>query len=265
MKQVFNNLIQELKTNDKLLISVVDANSFTKIIPAKSGADLIKAHGSVENFFESIFKKGHQKILVKKYSKNGTGVQPKENLQFDFSEKPTENTQSVAIENKPIQAVPMNTNNIGMNGTIGLGFAELLNYGIKANESDVLRVKNEFLEKENISLKSQVDDLKEERLKSKYDTETKSNNATMLMGMAETFAPLLMNVLGKGVPATSLNAPAQEARYLSDIKKNMIAFVENETTQDVHIQFLFNVIEKVNTDPSFYENVMNLLNPTSVE
>lgn len=264
MKQVFNNLIQELKINKKLSISVVDTSSFDKIIPAKSGDDLIKAYGSVENFFESIFQKGHRKISITKYSKNGTGLIKKDNLQFDFSEKQTENTQPIAIENKPIQAIPMN-NNIGMNGTIGLGFAELLNYGIKANQSEVLIVKNEFLEKENISLKSQIEDLKEERLKSKYDTEIKSNNASMLMGMAETFAPLLMNVLGKGVPATSLNAPAQEVRYLSDIKKNMIAFVENDTTQDVHIQFLFNVIEKVNTDPSFYENVMNLLNPTSVE
>lgn len=259
MKQEFNNLVEALKTDNKLLISVFNANTFEKIIPAKTGENIILEYGSIENFFENIFQKNHRKISVSKYKKNGTGLLKIGNLQFDFSEKETTNIQPM-IETTPIPAIPMN--NAGMNGMVGLSFPELLNYGIKANESDVLKIENKYLKEQNENFKLQIEELKEERLASKYDSENKKNNSTMLLGMAETFAPLLMNVLGKAnIPSPSLNAPVNDnIANLSDVKKQMIAFVNEETTYDVHLQFLFQIIEKVNSDAGFYDKVLMLIN-----
>lgn len=266
MEQVFNNLVRELKTDNKILISVIDAISFTKIIPAKSGNELIESYGSIENFFETNFQKGHRKISVTKYRKNGTGNSKIGNFQFDFSEKQPTPVETI-VEQKPIQAMPIQTNS-GMNGVVGLGFAELLNYGIKANESEVLKVENTFLKQQNEALKNQVDELKEERLQNKYNSENKKNQNDMLMGMAETFGPLLMNVLAKAPASTALNAPVVQPQFSSDLseaKKQMISFVTNESTFDVHIEFLLSIIDKVNTEQGFYEKVLNLINPQSNE
>lgn len=259
MKQEFNKLIEELKTDSKLLISVINASTYNKIIPAKSGEDLVLEYGSIENFFEDSFKNGNQKILVTKYNKRGTGLTKIANaVLFDFSSKEENTAQPMAVVPQPQAVLPPSLN--GAHQSVGLGVPELINYAVNASRSQVLEIENGYLKANNEDLKKQLDTLKEERMADKYSADNKKNQNEMILGLSQAFLPMLGGLLNKGASAVPLNAPENPFTGLSEKKQQMLDFIAQDTTLDAHIDFLFSIIEKTNVDPNFYTEIQELIN-----
>jgi hypothetical protein len=256
MKQEFENLINNLKNDPKLLISVTDANTLEKVIPARNAEQLTVDYGSVENFFESLFKKGHTKIAVQRYRPQGSGQSKVGNMEtFDFSPK-NENQNPVPTPT-PTPTVSFPALN-GTNQAVAIGLGQAMEMAVNASMVGKLEVENQYLKKENQDLRTQIDELKEERLASKYSAENKKQNNELFLGLAQAFGPALQGLISK-TPDVGLASPAPQPLNLSEAKQELLDFLMNENTLDAHATFLIQIVEKINHDPSFYNELVALM------
>lgn len=262
MGQEFLNIIEKLKTaGDKVAISVFDNEKIKKVVIATFGNDLISKYGSIENFFEDINSKGHKDIAIQEYQKNGTGMKRiGDALRFNFSPKKQSNS-AIVHEATPIPVHPQPA--FGLAGT-GLGFAEIMQLNTNSVLKEKLEERNVYLEQRVKDLESQVYDLKEEKLASKYDSDNKSNQADLFKEIIKA-APMLLGAFSK--PSGGLNAPATQVATsnLSEAKVELIDLIGSPNVSDAMAEVLFSIIEKIHTVQGFYENLDSLLNPKITE
>lgn len=264
MKQEFNNIINQLKNDTRLLISVTDANTLAKVIPARNAQQIIDEYGSIENFFESIYQKGHTKIAIQRYKPQGSGQAKVAAIEtFDFTPK---NENQVVTNPTPV-ATPQSTFPAlnGNNQAVNIGLGQAMEFAVNASMAGKLEVENQYLKKENQDLRTQIDELKEERLAQKYSAENKKNQNELLLGLANAFSPVLPGLFSKS-PDVGLAAPVQNPfAGLSPIKQELIEFVTSDSTLDAHAQFLMQIVERISTDSNFYNQVVEILKPQENE
>lgn len=265
MKQEFNNIINQLKNDSRLLISVTDANTLEKVIPARNGQQITEEYGSIENFFESLFQKGHTKIAIQKYRPQGSGQAKIGAMEtFDFTPK---NENQVVTNYTPV-ATPQQTFPAlsGNNQAVNIGLGQAMEFAVNASMAGKLEVENQYLKKENQDLRTQIDELKEERLAQKYSAENKKNQNELFLGLAQALAPAFQGMVSKTADV-GLASPAPQNPFvgLSPIKQELIEFVTSDSTLDAHAHFLMQIVERISTDPSFYNQVVEILKPAENE
>lgn len=255
MRQDFLNIVQKLKTDSFAAISVYNLDADEKIIPATYGNEFVEKYGSVENFFEDLKAKGIVNILVQEHRKNGSGSKNKGNpMSFNFAQK-KETIAPVVHEATPM---PAQQPFFGLAGT-GLGFTEIMQLNTDSVLKARLEVENEHLKTRNKELEAQVYELKEEKLSNKYDAEAKSGQADLIKTLIQN-APALLGAFTKQTPA-GLNAVHQPTQNVSEVKQHFINMVQSPAISDDFTEFLFGLINRINTDAEFYESLENLLNP----
>lgn len=243
MRQEFNKLVEKLKTDPLTAVSVFDNDNFKYVVKTKYGTEIKSEYGSIENLFEKLNKDGHKNLNIQEYRKNGNSCKKIGNpFQVNFSEKqPQNNTQQ-----------PMN---FGLNGGFGLGFTDIMSLNTDSVLKAKLEARNEILEAKNIELTDKVAELKEQILKDNYSVEKKQGNQELIGGLIQTFAPMLQGMFES--KQAGLNAPAQE--NFSPEKQQLINVIKSASFSDPMAQFLLQVIHTTNTNETFYNEVLLLI------
>jgi hypothetical protein len=258
MRQEFLNIIHQLKNNKYYAISIIDDTTMNKILSTSLGSTLISNYGSVENYFEQLKNSGVTSFTITEYKKNGSGWKNLGNVvrNLTFSDKNTA-VNPVQVYTPPaVQISPLN----GANGqqVVGLGFYEAANLMASSQDKVRLEEENKYLKRNNEELKKLVDELKEERLKSQYDTAGKANQNEMILGLVQNL-PAILNGFKSAAPAPALNAPAPQ-QNVSEVKAEMLQYLSQPTISDQLIHFLYSVADRTTKDIEFAEQVDKLLN-----
>lgn len=241
MRQDFNKIIQRAKIDPITAIAVFDNGSFTQVLKPTFGAELKSTFGSIENYLEKLKQDGITNITVQEYRKNGSSI------------KKVGAPVTVTFGNEK-QPVATNMTQVNSLQGIGLGFTEIMNL----NTDSVLKTKYEteleFTKRELEETKKQRDELKEQILEMRYSTDKSSSTKELLLGVAGLFQPFVQGMVTGGQGA--LNAPAQN---LSQFKSDLIAIVQNNQFSDEFATVLLNIINKINTQENFYEDLLKLM------
>jgi hypothetical protein len=242
--QNLDTLIDKLNTDSFSAVSVLDLDTNTFVFRNKTHAEIIADFGSAEEFFETLFADGHKRLSLTLKRKNGSTYKA-DGTSFDvnFSKE----IQSV----QPVQS-PVTTDMFP--NSFGLGSLDMINLFVAKGDAQRLHSENEILkatEKENKKL---IDELKEERLASKYDTDKSKGTQEMLLGAIQQL-PTIM-ALVKGVPPVAgLASPVEN--YSTPAKQHFAKALQN--LDDSTVNVLESINNGLNSNVQFTNELAELL------
>ena len=184
-QEQFNQIVNLLDTDVNFGISVYNLSNGVKPIEvSKTKEEIIAKYGSLENFFNGLFKNGVTEIGIQPRRKNGKNkgqtVQnwiDHPNYKYEkFSLNPTE---APVQQNAPVQPVVSSQySQPGLNG--GLSLPEMISLHVDRNDKTRLETENRFLKEENDRLKKENWEHKESALEKKYSSEKSSKNTEIV-------------------------------------------------------------------------------------
>jgi hypothetical protein len=246
MRQDFTNIVQKLSIDTLTGVTIFDTYGLKFIEKGIYKDEVIKKYGSIKDFFEQIKQNGAKEISIQELRKNGSSFKKIGNpFTVNFSDRPQESQAN------------QNNNSFGLNGATGLGFTDMVNLHVSANDKIRLQVENEAFKRELEEVKKQRDEYKEQILEDKYNSDKKNNNSQLIETLTATFGPVLAGLMQK--PASSLNAPALP--NLSDIKMHLFNLLQQNQISDSTVRVLLSVISKLDNSV-FYENLRNIMQET---
>lgn len=271
MKQELINIITRLKNDPSRLISVLDAQTLVPFVSSWSATRLTEKYGSVEQFFESLVKNGTQKIILEERKKHGnTTISLSEKKTFTLIPKEVsipnasqENHFAMLEPTQPPMYSPMlQAPQIPINpmGGFGLGFPELVNLHISANEKARLETENKFLKDENERLKNEVAELKEERLQNKFSEAKAKGNSDILMGLIKS-APALLGIFKGGAVPPMEELGLSGAEPMSHFPNGKETIFEKIAQTSVAVDaYLLATLHGINSYEAFYNDLVEILN-----
>ncbi|WP_281322756.1 hypothetical protein [Flavobacterium aestivum] len=245
--QELDKLIDKLNTDMYSAVSVLDLDTSAFVFRNKSHAEILAEYGSAEEFFETLFANGHRRLTLTLKRKNGSTYKV-DGKSFDVNF--SKNTQSTEVVKQPatVHKAEMFPN------SFGLGSLDMINLFVAKNDAQRLHTENEILkatEKENKKL---IEELKEERLASKYDTARSNGTQEMLLG-AMQHLPTILATFNGAAPVTGLASPTEN--YSTPAKQNLARALQNLDDSTA------NVLESINnamgTNPEFTNELAELL------
>lgn len=158
-----SNTIKRLTDKPTNLVTVVNMDDASTIVCNMKGSDIIEKHGSVEAFFDSIYKSGVTKIKVADRNPHGSTTTPfgKPYIISLIPGEEQETTQAKAKDTKTTTQPPIMPSLNGLQG-IGLNAAEaevygkLYDYPRVYSELQTAKTDLKALEKENQELKTKL-------------------------------------------------------------------------------------------------------------
>lgn len=259
MREDFNNIINELETNQYFGVSVFDITGAPKpIIKNYDKEKIIEQYGSVSNFFNGIFQNGVQKIGIQPLTKNGkrdgkyqSWINNKHLAYFEVSLVP--NSEPVAPIVAPAPAYQSSQ-------PVNYGYPEMLgNPGLGAIGLHIAAASAPELKMENQLLKERIKDLEKlnreyERSKDREETEIErmKHKAESNQKMLETATPLLAPFMEKMASMMSGNAGVMQAipqglgnpENLSEVKAEMMQAIQQQS--DATVDYLLRVLQGMN-------------------
>jgi hypothetical protein len=249
-------LMEKLNSDQYAGVSVVDLDRNTFLFRNKSHAEIMQEYQSAESFFESLFAKGHKTLELTPKRKNGSsykvsGASFKVNFSPDTQMSqpqslPQIQTSQMPQVQQPIFAEPMQN-------SFGLGTLDIMNLMVSKNDATRLHTENEILKAENKDQKKLIDELKEERLETKYNSEKSSANQGMLMGVFQQL-PALAGMF-KGGAAAGLAGAVEE--FTTPAKKAFATTLQQ--LDDTVVSVLYNINTGLNTNNEFSVELAELL------
>lgn len=245
--QELDNLIEKLNTDKYSAVSVFDLKANRWIFRNKSHEEIKDEFESAEDFFEDLFAKGHRNLNLTLKRKNGSTYKI-DGEPFDVNFSTGNKPQAVEVQ----QAKPVQTQDIFAN-SFGLGTLDVMNLMVAKNDASRLHTENEVLKSENKDLKKKYEDIREEQLASKYDTNKSKGTQEMLLGAIQQL-PTLMNLV-KGVPPVGLSAPVET--FASEVKQHFAMTLQH--LDDTVVGVLDSINKGLNTNHEFSEELAQLL------
>jgi len=247
--QELDNLIEKLNNDNYSAISVFDLESQSFLYRNLIHAEIMTQFGSGEDFFETLFENGNRRLRLTLKRKNGST--------YKLDGQPFEVNFSPKIETvKPVETLPViapiPVQELVPN-SFGLGTLDIMNLMVSKNDAQRLFTENEVLKSENKEQKKLIEELKEERLASKYNTEKSKGNQEMLLGAIQQLPTLVSFVKGQPLP-TGLNAPQSE---LSEAKQHFAKALQN--IDDTILNVLSSINDGLNTNVEFSNELAELL------
>lgn len=265
MIQELLDIITRLEKDPSRLLTVINAESYTPIISSWSAQRIAEKYGSVMGFFEELVSNGTIQIVVEERRKHGTSsvaVADKKTFKLRPKNQPmeTENTPSTmpAYPVQPPMITHQSTPQIPLNGLagFGLGLPELINLNVSAHEKVRLETENKFYKEENERLKTEVAELKEERLKNQF-SEAKAQGLTdILKGAIPHIGTIIGALKGVSAPA-GLSAPEPQMPEFPEEKQALFEQF-SQTSPEIDV-FMMAVLEGVYTNESFYKDLEEIL------
>lgn len=229
-----DNLIEKLNTDKFCAVSVFDLDTSIFVFRNITHAQIIQDYTSAEEFFETLFSQGHKRLNLTPRRKNGSVYKADgQGFEVNFSKQ---NQEMPVMTAQTPQMTPVAENQGMFQNSFGLGQLDMVNLFVAKNDATRLHTDNEILKAENKEQKKLIEELKEERLATKYSGDKSKGNQEMLMGAIQSLPQLMAMV--KGTPAVGL---AQPVEYSSVAKNN---FAKSLPSIDDNI---LEVLQSINT------------------
>jgi hypothetical protein len=256
MENELIEIIKQLKSNPRRLVSVVNIETMKSIEQSVNAEKLTEKYGGVELFFNHLVENDITQISVTERLKNGSSSiavgTPKI---FNLKKKEVALPAEPAPVSSSVQTFPNMV--VGLNGNYGLGIPELVNLQVRAQDRERVEMDNKYLKEKVERYEKEIAELKEERLQNKYNEAKAKGNNEMLMGILQ-IAPQLLGALKPQSPQGL--SGVEDTPMLPEIpqeKQNIIATF-SQTSPNIDA-YMLAVLNGVNTHKEFYENLTNLL------
>jgi hypothetical protein len=245
--QELDTLIDKLNTDSYSAVSVLDLDTTVFVFRNKTHAEIIADYGSAEEFFETLFADGHKRLTLTLKRKNGSTYKV-DGKSFDVNF--SKDTQSVETVKQP---VTVHKAEIFPN-SFGLGSLDMINLFVAKGDAQRLHAENEILKASEKENKKLIEELKEERLASKYDTARSNGTQEMLLGAIQHL-PTILATFNGAAPVTGLASPTEN--HLTPAKQNFAKSLQN--LDDSTVNVLQSINSAMNTNPEFTNELAELL------
>jgi hypothetical protein len=246
-------LMEKLNSDQYACVSVFDLDTNAFLFRNKTHSEIMQEHQSAENFFESLFAKGHKALELTPKRKNGSSYKVTgASFKVNFSH----NTQTVQPQTVPQFKMPQVQQPIfaePMQNSFGLGTLDIVNLMVSKGDATRLYTECEILKAENKEQKKLIDELKEERLETKYNSEKSSANQGMLMGALQQL-PALAGMFNGGGVAGLAGAVEQ---FTTPAKKTFATALQQ--LDDTVVSVLYNINTGLNNNNEFSVELAELL------
>lgn len=251
--QELDKLIDKLNTDTYSAVSVFDLNTNSFLFRNITHAQIIQSYQSAEDFFETLFAKGHRRLNLSPKRKNGSSYKTDgHSFEVNFSEQ-NQIPQAPQLPQVPIQ--PQQTTQSEMfSNSFGLGTLDIMNLMVAKNDASRLFTEAETLKAENKELKKKYEDIREEQLLSKYNADKESGLWGAVQGAVQN-APALLAAFKGTTPMAGLAAPMQS--YTSEVKENFAMTLQS--TDDTVVQVLQSITNALDTNSEFSNELAQLL------
>jgi hypothetical protein len=249
-------LMEKLNSDQYAGVSVVDLDTNAFLFRNKSHAEIMQEYQSAENFFESLFAKGHKTLELTPKRKNGSSYKVSgSSFKVNFSPD-TQTVQPQTLPQMQMPQMPQVQPPIfaePMQNSFGLGTLDIMNLMVSKNDATRLFTECEILKAENKEQKKLIEELKEERLETKYNSEKSSANQGMLMGALQQL-PALAGMFKGGAAAGLAGAVEQ---FTTPAKKSFATTLQQ--LDDTVVSVLYNINTGLNTNNEFSVELAELL------
>lgn len=246
-----NNTIKRLTQFPNKSVTIINLDTGDKIVCNRKGSAILEEFGSIEAFFDSIYKSGISKIRIADRNPSGTSSTPEGEPYTISLVSPGESNSSAEVKQKTsVLEQPKPPIMPGLNGdfaSIGMNAAQidlagkLYDYPRLVAELQNYKSKSERLETELQDLKTKV--IVAEALDGKSVAKTEANAKFM-----EPFAPLMAAVAERFLGPAPIAEPlglAGTANF-SAIKQRVVSIIGQ---QDDSVVFsIGKLMEKLNDD-----------------
>lgn len=245
--QDLDQLIKKLNTDPYSAVSVLDLDTNHFVFRNKTHGEIIAGYGSAEELFETLFADGHKRLSLTPKRKNGSTHKADGNsFDVNFS-KETQTPETVQ------QPVAVHKTEMFPN-SFGLGSLDMINLFVAKGDAQRLHTENEVLKASEKENKKLIEELKEERLASKYDTARSNGTQEMLLGAIQHL-PVILSTLKGVVPVAGLASPAEN--YTTPAKQNFAKTLQN--LDDSTVNVLESINSALNTNTEFTNELAQLL------
>ena len=261
-QEQFNQIVNLLDTDVNFGISVYNLTNGVKPIEvSKTKEEIIAKYGSLENFFNGLFKNGVTEIGIQPRRKNGKNkgqtVQnwiDHPNYKYQkFSLNPTEAPVQQSVPTQPVMPMAAQPSLSG-----GLSLPEMISLHVDRNDKTRLETENRFLKEENDRLKKENWEHKESALERKYSSEKSSKNTEIVntaISNIDKLAGLITAFKGQAI------APVAEIGLgnpnLSAQKKGLIDVIAQ--ADDFTINLVTHLYNGIATDTALTPELTELL------
>lgn len=218
----FNNIINLIKTNNKINVEIKDFHTGSEIIKANdrlNGTKIFEKYGTIEDYFAILKDQGYNKIQVQLFEQRGSAnVRKGIAYNFELASKEEEKTflekQSPTPNNLPVPNASLQ----GL-GMPGLGMPELINLNVDRHMLGHTKTELEFEKTERKRLEEENKELKE-----KVRTiENKKENVEMWTSFGKELISGLSGFASMMKPG--LNGPQEEV--YEGMKGSLIQVIKN--------------------------------------
>jgi hypothetical protein len=245
--QELDTLIDKLNTDCYSAVSVLDLDTTVFVFRNKTHAEIIADYGSAEEFFETLFADGHKRLTLTLKRKNGSTYKADgKSFDVNFSKEP----QAVAPVTNPVTVHKAEM----FPNSFGLGSLDMINLFVAKGDAQRLHTENEVLKASEKENKKLIEELKEERLASKYDTARSTGTQEMLLGAIQHL-PTILATFNGAAPVAGLASPTEN--YSSPAKQQFAKALQNY--DDATVNVLESISNGMNTNPDFTNELAELL------
>ncbi|MBA0884925.1 hypothetical protein [Flavobacterium undicola] len=245
-----DELIDKLNNDKYAAVSVLDLDTNSFLFRNKTHAEIIEEYGTAEEFFETLFAKGHKRLNLNLKRKNGSTYKTDgQGFTVNFSADTLESQSQPQAQPKQVQIPDMFSN------SFGLGTLDVMNLMVAKNDASRLFTENEVLKVENKEQKKLIEELKEERLAAKYSTDKSKGTQEMLMGAIQHLPTLISFAKGTPMPMTGLAAAVED--YSSPVKQSFAEALQN--IDDTVVTVLGSINNGLNSNVEFSNELATLL------
>lgn len=245
--QELDNLIEKLNTDSYSAVSVFDLDTNSFLFRNKTHAEIIQEYQSAEDFFESLFAKGHRRLSLSLKRKNGSSYKVDgKSFEVNFSKE----NQAAPV---PVQQVKAAQADVFSN-SFGLGTLDIMNLMVAKNDASRLFTEVETLKAENKEYKKKYEEIREEQLLSKYNADKESGLWGAVQGAVQN-APALLAAFKGVAPVAGLAAPMET--YSSEAKQHFATALQS--IDDTVVNVLDSINKGLNTNTEFSTELAQLL------
>lgn len=209
-----NKTIERLTNKPTNSVTIINMDTAEKVICNVTGKTLMEEYGTIENYFENLYKKGITKIKVSDRNPHGSTTTPcGEPYTVSLIPQGNNEPKEKAVEMKTNYAETPRVQTQGLNGGLegyGMNAAQvelagkMFNYPTLVADLQTYKSKADRLEEENAALKTKI--LIAETLDEKGAKSTEANTGYLAMAkdLVKEFAPVIMSMKGganQDVPA----------------------------------------------------------------
>jgi hypothetical protein len=247
--QELDSLIEKLNTDSYSAVSVFDLDTNSFLSRNKSHAEIVQEYQSAEDFFESLFAKGHRRLSLSLKRKNGSSYKVDgKSFEVNFSKENEVATIPVQHTKAPQAQTDVFSN------SFGLGTLDIMNLMVAKNDASRLFTEVETLKVENKEYKKKYEDIREEQLLSKYNADKESGLWGAVQGAVQN-APALLAAFKGVAPVAGLGSPMET--YSSEAKQHFATALQS--IDDSVVNVLDSINKGLNTNVEFSTELAQLL------